>query len=341
MPIASDGNRLTGSPERLTVGGGMETSLSWAGTRLVFAAENIAIDLWSLPADTNRGLVRGEMKRLTRDAGSNFYPMASSDGSRMVFLSDRRGATDVWFKDFRTGREKLVFGSVGHVPFLSSDGATAMYASYEGKNISTYLIGISSDGSLGVPRKVCTDCNNPWTCSSNARTLLFSTDNPQAEMYTLDVETGQKRKVLESAAPMIARPRFSPDDKWIAFVLRRGSVFRIFVAPYDGALKREDQWVAITDGSFGDHLPHWSPDGRLLYFYSDRDGNTCLWAQPLDPGSKHPVGQPIAVQHFHVARQALKNVPLIGRGMSLTHDRIILNTGEGTGNIWMAEYSMR
>jgi eukaryotic-like serine/threonine-protein kinase len=341
MPISSDGNRLTGSPERLTVGGGAETSLSWVGSRLVFAAENSAIDLWSLPADTNRGLVRGEMKRLTRDAGANFYPMASSDGSRMVFRSDRRGAIELWFKDFRTRREIPVFGSVdGHIPFLSPDGATAMYTNYEAKNISTYLIGISSDGSLGVPRKVCTDCNNPWTCSSNARMLLFSTDNSQ-QIYALDIETGQKRKVLESATSLIARPRFSPDDKWIAFVLRRGSAFRIYIAPHDGTLKREDQWVAITDESFVDHLPHWSPDGRLLYFYSDRDGNICLWAQRLDPGSKYPVGQPIAVQHFHTARQALKNVPLIMRGMSLTHDQIILNAGEGTGNIWMAEYGMR
>jgi hypothetical protein len=140
---------------------------------------------------------------------------------------------------------------------------------------------------------------------------------------------------------MIVRPRFSPDDRWIAFLLRQGSAFQIFVAPYDGDVKREDQWVAITDGRFGDHHPHWSLDGGLLYFFSDRDGNVCLWAQRLEPGSKHPLGQPAVVQHFHTARQNLKSVPIIQRGMSVTHDRIILNAGEVTGNIWMAEYGTK
>jgi hypothetical protein len=140
---------------------------------------------------------------------------------------------------------------------------------------------------------------------------------------------------------MITRARFSPDDRWIAFLLRRGSGLRIFVAPYDGTVKREDQWVAITDGRYADHLPYWSPDGGLLYFYSDRDGSICLWAQRLEPETKHPVGQPMVVQHFHTDKPALKNVPLIQRGMSLTRDRIILAAGEATGNIWMAEYDSR
>jgi len=108
---------------------------------------------------------------------------------------------------------------------------------------------------------------------------------------------------------MIARARFSPDDRWIAFMLRRGSGFRIFVASYDGAVKREDQWVAITDGRYADHLPYWSPDGGLLYFYSDRDGSMCLWAQRLEPETKHPVGQPMVVQHFHTAKPALNRGP--------------------------------
>ena len=79
----------------------------------------------------------------------------------------------------------------------------------------------------------------------------------------------------------------------------------------------------------------------LLYFYSDRDGNLCVWAQRMDPRSKHPIGTPFAVKHFHEARRSLKNVPLIELGMSLTPDRIILNQSEARGNIWMADYGAK
>ncbi|MBV8513942.1 MAG: PD40 domain-containing protein [Acidobacteria bacterium] len=141
--------------------------------------------------------------------------------------------------------------------------------------------------------------------------------------------------------PLISRPRFSPDDKWIAFHLRNGPVLRLFIAPYDGSVKRENDWIAIAGPKFVEQSPYWSPDGQLLYFFSNRDGNVCLWAQRLDSHSKHPIGAPFPVQHFHTARQSLKNVLLLQRGMGVARDRIILNTADAAGGIWMAEYKAR
>jgi Tol biopolymer transport system component len=174
--------------------------------------------------------------------------------------------------------------------------------------------------------------------SSDARILLYSTQPLQREIFALSIDSGEKRLAVSAATPMLARPRFSPDSRWIAFLQRNEAAWRIYVAPYDGTVKREDQWIAITDGRVADLIPEWSPSGTLLYFYSERDGNLCIWAQQLDPKSKHPVGTPFGVKHFHEARQSLKNVPLIELGMSLTHDRIILNQGAAKGNIWMADY---
>lgn len=322
---------------------GGETALSWVGSKLAFASEKSQIDLWSFGADTNRGLARQAIQRLTGDSGSNYYPAATRDGSRMVFLSDRRGASEVWFKDFAHGTEKPIFGSAdgGHLPSISSDGSTVIYSASDGNRLANFLINIGADGSFGVPRRFCAECGNPWMSSSDARILLYSSSNLQREIYALNIDSGEKRLVLSAAMPMLSRPRFSPDNQWIAFLQRSEASWRIYVAPYDGKVKREGQWIAITDGRFVELTPEWSPSGALLYFYSERDGNLCIWAQRLDSQSKRPIGTPFAVKHFHEARRSLKNVPVIELGMSLTLDRIILNQGEAKGNIWMADYGTK
>ncbi len=39
--------------------------------------------------------------------------------------------------------------------------------------------------------------------------------------------------------------------------------------------------------------------GTRVYFTSTRDGYLCIWAQRLDPVTKHPLGPPFAYEHFH------------------------------------------
>ena len=93
--------------------------------------------------------------------------------------------------------------------------------------------------------------------------------------------------------------------------------------------------VQVTDGSGYDEKPFWSPDGNLLYFLSSRDGFLCLWAQRLDPSTKHPLGDQFEVQPFHQSRY-----PLVwsgGVGMWITRDRAAFAMRERTGNIWLAE----
>jgi eukaryotic-like serine/threonine-protein kinase len=74
-----------------------------------------------------------------------------------------------------------------------------------------------------------------------------------------------------------------------------------------------------------------------VYYYSDRDGNMCLWAQRLEASSRKPMGQAFPVQHFHNTRQSLRDIPRIQLGMALAKNEIVLDISDTTGNIWMAE----
>ena len=83
--------------------------------------------------------------------------------------------------------------------------------------------------------------------------------------------------------------------------------------------------------------PSWSPNANLLYFWSDRDGSPCLWAQRLDPATKRPTGEPLGIQHFHSKGLSWKNLYLGAPDIAVAGDKIVFNLGEHSGNIWMTD----
>src|SRR5260221_13362843 len=65
-------------------------------------------------------------------------------------------------------------------------------------------------------------------------------------------------------------PRYSPDQRWMSFVavdVKGSTPARVYVAPVDGG-----PWIPISDGPSFDDKPRWAPDGRAVYFLSDRNG---------------------------------------------------------------------
>jgi eukaryotic-like serine/threonine-protein kinase len=113
-----------------------------------------------------------------------------------------------------------------------------------------------------------------------------------------------RKQILKHAKYGLSRGRFSPDDRWISFHSITPGARRIFIAPFHGArLIPENEWIPITSGEAMDRYACWSPDGHLLYFLSARDGFRCVWAQRLDPATKHPSGPAFPVRHFHTSRR--------------------------------------
>jgi dipeptidyl aminopeptidase/acylaminoacyl peptidase len=141
--------------------------------------------------------------------------------------------------------------------------------------------------------------------------------------------------LLSHPAYVLWNPRFSPDDHWVLFSATMLGRARIFVAPFRNAgLVPEREWIAITDSAWDDK-PRWSPDGNILYFISQRDGFRCIWAQRLND-RKRPVGPAIPIFHAHEARRSLANVGFGDLGISVARDKIVFNSSERTGNLWMA-----
>jgi len=97
-----------------------------------------------------------------------------------------------------------------------------------------------------------------------------------------------------------------------------------------GTAGGRSDWIRVSEGAHAS----WSPDSKMVYMLSARDGFQCLWAQRLVPETRQPAGEAFAVKHFHEARQVL---PLNTLGFGLASDRFVLPIAETRGNVWLAK----
>jgi hypothetical protein len=93
---------------------------------------------------------------------------------------------------------------------------------------------------------------------------------------------------------------------------------------------------ANSDGKYWEDKPRWSPDGRALYFVSNRTGFYNVWRIRFDRTNGKPTGEPFRVTSFQSPSQMISPV-LASMEMSLTTDRLVLDITQVSGNIWMLD----
>ena len=192
-----------------------------------------------------------------------------------------------------------------------------------------------------MPDKICDNCGGPYDWSPDSRKILSALTRPGSTRYLrlFNLPSGEWNVLVEHPKDLLAGARLSPDGQWVSFVETTAPTRRrVFVVPATGKTAvPQNQWIPITDGQRLDREPRWSPDGKLLYFLSERDGFRCFWAQPLYPATKRPAGVPFAVQHFHRARFSIRYPDTGTVGLGIARDKIVFAMGETTGNIWMVQ----
>jgi Tol biopolymer transport system component/DNA-binding winged helix-turn-helix (wHTH) protein len=204
---------------------------------------------------------------------------------------------------------------------------------------------VSAGGS--EPQQVCEACT-PLGFSSNGSVALLQkysqTDSNEDRIVALDLRTRIEKDFLSLPDRPVFSASFSWDDRFVAFetVRTKGLAFpQILIAPVrQGSAAKTADWIPVTDGRHSDENPLFSVDGNTIYFTSTRDGSLCIWAQPLDPASKRPLGPPIAFEHFHnEAGRAAAFFKGAGTDLTLSRDKILITLPQIQSDIWMSEFN--
>jgi Tol biopolymer transport system component len=269
-------------------------SVAWGagGTvRVAFANLTENLDIWMLPIEANQGRVTGELKRLTQDTAVDFHPALSPDGNKMVWVSARSGSEEIWIRDLRTGEDSALTATrtAKWLPRFSPDGSRVSFGSNK-----IYVMPASG----GAPEVLWEAGGEAIDWSSDGRIIGATAEG---RTWVLDVASRRRTDLLATRHPTFAGT-FSPDHRW--FLFGDATTWHTYVARFGELPVPESAWIDIMEGWGG---WQWSPDGRLIYALSGRDGFWCIWAQRVDASMKRPVGAPFAVFHSHNPRLSLTN----------------------------------
>jgi Tol biopolymer transport system component len=327
--------RISGTPQRATFGTTDEAAASVTSDgRMVFISRTMGADIWSLPIDADRARLQGPLKRVTQDAADDYDPTLSEDGATLVFRSRRAGRFGVVLRRLGTSAETVLTRMPeDHYPAVSRDGTKVAYSFRRNGKMPIFVVAASG----GTPEQVCDDCGEVEAWSRAGDQILYVAAGDPSGVGLLKLGSSHDDAWLRHSGYGIYNPRLSSDGGWIVFNRRtdRLAPAQIFVAKVQAsAVALATEWIVVSkDGD----APSWSPDANLLYFWSDRDGSPCLWAQRLEPATKRPTGLPLSIQHFHSRGLSWKNLYLGAPDIAVARDKIVFNLGEHTGNIWMTE----
>ncbi len=327
IPIASDPWRLSGQPQKLTSASGVQWSLSMAKDgRLVFSWGTFLVSPWSVALDPNTGIAKGAPEPLPTDSAGKLGLAVAANGSKLAYgalmISPER--SELRIRDLATGQEDvLTFPLVTASPYphFTPDGSKIVYRARQGGKFVYYVA--ETKGGAGTP--ICENCAVMGFFPDGGNVVVAERNR----LLRHRLADGS-RTVLVEAPQRVSGAAVSPDGARVAFITASpaGDAL-LYVAPVGPQPPPENSWIKIAEDDRFLANPDWSPEGKLLYYVSGRDGHACLWAQRISRDGK-PQGEPFAAFHSH----SLPALYQSGGAYGLTRDRLYLGLGDVKGNIW-------
>jgi len=291
---------------RLALAAGLVAIVAAAGWYLVAGRDGAS-------RRTQSVALRFRTDRLSAHSGVEQFPSLLPDGKWVLYSGEETGNRDIYLLS-TSGQNPINLTKDSPAdddePAASPDGERiAFRSSRDGGGI--FVMGRTGEGVRRVTPPGVSAAYNP-TWSPDGTEIAYATEDVQLTplnwegrtgLWVVNVSTGTQRSleidngVQASWSPhahriaYIARPRRTGAETEASKAATR--VLDLWTVPARGG-----EPVQVTSDAAADWSPAWSPDGRYLYFVSDRGGSMNLWRVAIDEisgktlGAPHPVTTP-------------------------------------------------
>jgi Tol biopolymer transport system component len=279
----------TGESVRRVTQTGFDPAWSPDGTQIAYATEEIG-DPSSRLGESSVYVVNvagGEPRRLVD--GDAVQPAWSPSGKRIVYWSNNGGQRDIFTVASTGGMPAAVTSdaAIDWSPVWSPDGKYIYYSSDRGTAMNLWRVEVdeSSGRVVGAPEPVTAGVQASAalpTFSRDGSKLAFrsrvASVNPVAIPFDPVSLRAGVPTLLDTRNNVRVPSSVSPDGRQVAFFSIGEQQEDLFIGSPDGTTRR------VTDDAGRDRAPVFTPDGRSLVFYSNRDGQWRPWIIGTDGG---------------------------------------------------------
>jgi TolB protein len=213
------------------------------------------------------------VRYLTKGADLVLTPRFSPSTQEITYMEFGQGDPRVYLFNVETGQREIVgnFPGMSFSPRFSPDGQRVVMSLQQGGNSNLFVMDLRSKSTTRLTDTPAIDTSPSY--SPDGSRLCFESDRGgKPQIYVMPAAGGPAQRIsfdksAEGNGGSYSTPVWSPRGDYIAFTKQGGGQFSIGIMKTDGSGER------ILTSGYHNEGPTFAPNGRVLMFFRDPQGN--------------------------------------------------------------------
>ena len=208
------------------------------------------------------------LRVLTQGKDLILTPRFSPTSQQIVYTAYEKGNPHVYLHDLTSGQRSLLgnFEGMTFAPHFSPNGARVVFSLQQGAASSIFEIDLASRQSRQITATQAIDTSPSYAPDSSQ--IVFESDRDGTQQIFVMNADGSAQHRISRGEGSYSTPVWSPRGDLVAFTKMLDGRFLIGVMRPDGTGER------ILTGGFHNEGPTWAPNGRVLMFFRESQGES-------------------------------------------------------------------